>query len=187
MVRADVDRIEVQRERQHHHGVLRARRERDDDVGQPERQERHDEQREAGRDDGRDRERTRAPRRDSRAASAGWYWRSASPRPRPRVTIAALPSHHGSVRGEQARAVQDRRCGQRAEHQPAGKPHPLQDRRHRGRHHEQDREFAERSRRRDSASPDRPSSPRAPARPAGRSRSAAPASPAPRRCRAGRR
>ncbi len=33
MVRADIHRIEVQRERQHHHGVLRAGRKRDGDVG----------------------------------------------------------------------------------------------------------------------------------------------------------
>ena len=46
MVGADINRIEVQRERQHHHGVLRAGRERDDDIGQPKGQERHDDQRE---------------------------------------------------------------------------------------------------------------------------------------------
>ena len=39
MVRADIDRVEVQREREHHHGVLRAGRERDDHVGDAKRQE----------------------------------------------------------------------------------------------------------------------------------------------------
>ena len=44
--------------------------------------------------------------------------------------------------------MQDRRCRHRAEQQAAGKPHPLQDRRHRRGHDEQHREFAERRRRR---------------------------------------
>ena len=35
VMRADIDRIEMQRERQHHHRVLRARRKSDDHVGNP--------------------------------------------------------------------------------------------------------------------------------------------------------
>ena len=46
VVCAHIDRIEMQGERQQHHGVLRARRKRDHDIGQPERQERHHDERE---------------------------------------------------------------------------------------------------------------------------------------------
>ena len=45
MMRADIDRVEMQRERQHHHRVLRAGRERDDDIGDRKRKQmRHDQQ-----------------------------------------------------------------------------------------------------------------------------------------------
>ena len=39
MMRPDIDGIEVQSEGEHHHRVLRARRESDNDVGDPKRKE----------------------------------------------------------------------------------------------------------------------------------------------------
>ena len=40
MMRPDIDRVEMQCEGEHHHGVLRARRESDDHVGDPKRKQR---------------------------------------------------------------------------------------------------------------------------------------------------
>ncbi len=43
MMRADIDRVEGEREREQHHLVLRTRRKGDHHVGRPERQQRQDE------------------------------------------------------------------------------------------------------------------------------------------------
>jgi hypothetical protein len=48
MVRPDIDRVEVQGECEHHHGVLRPRRESDYHVSDPKRKHRYHDQRECG-------------------------------------------------------------------------------------------------------------------------------------------
>jgi hypothetical protein len=56
MMCPDIDRVEVQRERQHHHRVLRAGRKRNDDIGDRKRKQPRHDQNKRGGDRHRDRE-----------------------------------------------------------------------------------------------------------------------------------
>src|SRR6516165_7494373 len=75
VVRPDIDRVEMHREGEHHHRVLRARREGDNHVGNPKRKQRYNDQRKTTRQRRRRPQTSQRPPPDSSAVSWGSYSR----------------------------------------------------------------------------------------------------------------